>query len=409
MGETEYKGPLAGIKVLELGSTISGPFCGRLLADFGADVIKVEPPEGDPVRFLGKMKGEHSLYAASIFRNKSLISVNLRTDAGRQILRGLAEKCDVVIENFRPGTIEKWGLGFDTLSAVNPGLVMVRITGYGQDGPYSNWPGYGVTSEAVSGLRHVTGDPDRPPPRVAVALTDYITALYGAFGAVMALLRRATTGVGDCVDAALYEGAFSFMEPNVPAFQQTGYVAGRAGSHLPNSTPNFLYPTNDGRFIHITAASDSVFARLAKVIGRPDMMEDSRYNSPLARNRNENEVDAAIARWTSVCDLDSVEAALRDASVPAARIFTMTDIFADPHFRSRNMLVDVPDDKLGTVTLAGVVPKLARTPGGIRHAGREVGADTARILAERLGMAGDKIEEAARSGAILCAKKGIPE
>jgi len=231
------EGPLAGTRVLELGSTVAGPFCGRLLADFGAEVIKIEPAEGDAVRTMGKRFHGKSLYAASIFRNKSLVCLDLREPRGQEIARKLAAKSDVLIENFRPGGLEKWGLGYDRLSAENPGLVMVRISGFGQDGPYGQRAGYGVIGEAVSGLRHVTGDPDRPPARIAVSLTDCITGLYGAFGATLALLARGKTGRGQVVDAALYECAFSFMEPHVPAYDKLGAVAMRTGSRLPDSTP----------------------------------------------------------------------------------------------------------------------------------------------------------------------------
>ena len=272
-------GPLAGYRVIELGSTVAGPFCGRLLADFGAEVIKVETAEGDPVRTMGKRFHGKSLYAASIFRNKSLIVVDLRRPEGQAIVADLAAKSDVLIENFRPGALERWGLGYEALSARNPGLVMVRISGFGQDGPYSQRAGYGVIGEAVSGLRHLTGDPDRPPARVAVSMTDYITGLYAAFGATLALLARGKTGRGQCIDAALYECAFSFMEPWIPAFEKLGHVANRCGSRLPESTPNNLYATGDGNFIHITAMGDAVFGRLVEAMGQPGLAQDPKYST----------------------------------------------------------------------------------------------------------------------------------
>jgi crotonobetainyl-CoA:carnitine CoA-transferase CaiB-like acyl-CoA transferase len=271
------------MRVLELGSTVAGPFCGRLLADFGAEVIKVEAAEGDTVRSMGKRLDGRSLYAASIFRNKELISVDLRLPEGQEVVRKLVRSCDVVVENFRPGALERWNLGYDDLSKINPKLIMVRISGFGQTGPYSERPGFGVIGEALSGLRHITGDPDRPPARVAVSLTDYITGLYGAFGAVMAILAQRQTGRGQVIDTALYESAFSFMEPHIPAYDKLGVVAGRAGSKLPDSVPNNLYPTRDKAFIHIAAVGDPVFRRFATTMGRADLADDARFRGNLER------------------------------------------------------------------------------------------------------------------------------
>jgi crotonobetainyl-CoA:carnitine CoA-transferase CaiB-like acyl-CoA transferase len=379
-GKRERAGPLTGFRVLELGSTVAGPFCGRLLADFGAQVIKIEPPEGDPLRTMGKQFEGKSLYAASLLRNRELVSIDLRSDEGRALVARLAASCDCLIENFRPGTLEKWGLGYDTLSARHPGLVMVRISGFGQSGPYRERPGYGVIGEAVSGLRHVTGDPDRPPARVAVSLTDYCTGLYAAFGATMALLARERTGVGQCVDAALYESAFSFMEPHVPAFDKLGFVAGRTGSRLPDSTPNNLYVTQDGEFIHITAMGDAVFRRLVQAMQQPALADDPRFASGRARSEHHEALDALIGEWTGAHALADLEFSLQQADVPATRIFTMRDVFADPHFAAREMLVEVDDDTLGTVRVPGIVPKLSGTPGGIHRSGGAIGRDTHAIL-----------------------------
>jgi crotonobetainyl-CoA:carnitine CoA-transferase CaiB-like acyl-CoA transferase len=393
-------GPLAGYRVLEMGSTIAGPFCGRLLADFGAEVIKIEQPDGDAVRSMGKRFHDKSLYAASIFRNKSLIALNLRSAQGQDVVRKLIPRCDVVIENFRPGGLEKWGLGYENLSRLNPGLIMVRISGFGQYGPYSARPGYGVTSEAMSGLRHVTGDPDRPPARVAVSLTDYITGLYGAFGAVMALLSRTRTGKGQCIDAALYECAFSFMEPHIPAFDKLGIVAMRAGSRLPDHTPNNLYAASDDQFVHITAGSDAIFKRLATVMAQPELLSDERFATAIARAQHEAEIDEIIARWTLTMPAPVIEELLQRADIPVARIFTVADIFADPHFRARDMLRTVADNDLGTVTLTGIVPKLSATPGDIRWSGHHIGQDTRTVLSEIAGLSEREIEELATAGVI---------
>jgi crotonobetainyl-CoA:carnitine CoA-transferase CaiB-like acyl-CoA transferase len=395
-------GPLTGYRVLEMGSTVAGPFCGRLLADFGAEVIKVEPADGDPVRTMGKRFHGKSLYAASIFRNKALISVDLRHPDGQRIISDLAAKCDVVVENFRPGGLEKWGLGFAQLSAINPRIVMVRISGFGQDGPYSQRAGYGVIGEAVSGLRHLTGDPDRAPSRVAVSMTDYITGLYGAFGAALALLAREKTGRGQYIDAALYECAFSFMEPWIAAYEKLGHVAMRSGSRLPESTPNNLYPTGDRQFIHVTAMGDSVFRRLAAAMGRPELPEDPRFATAVSRSAHHADIDDLVAAWTSRHPLETLERMLADAGVPATRIFTIADIFGDPHYRARGSIVAAPDDELGTVAMAAVVPRLSETPGAVLHSGHRVGQDTRKVLGELLGLSGERIDALAAAGVVRC-------
>lgn len=402
MTQPAAEGPLKGYRVLEMGSTVAGPFCGRLLADFGAEVIKVEPAEGDPVRTMGKRFHGKSLYAASIFRNKALISVDLRTPQGQDIVRELARKCDVVVENFRPGGLEKWGIGYEQLSALNPKLVMVRISGFGQDGPYSQRAGYGVIGEAVSGLRHLTGDPDRPPSRVAVSMTDYITGLYAAFGATLALLAREKTGRGQYIDAALYECAFSFMEPWIPAYEKLGHVASRCGSRLPESTPNNLYPTGDRQFIHVTAMGEAVFKRLAAAMGRPELASDPRFATAVARSENHEAIDDLIAQWTSRHPLAELEAALEKALVPATRVYTIADIFGDRHYRERGSIVAAPDDELGSVSMAAPVPRLSATPGAVRHAGHRTGQDTRRVLAELLGYSAERIDALAGAGVIAC-------
>lgn len=397
-----HPGPLAGYRVLELGSTVAGPFCGRLFADFGAEVIKVEPADGDPVRSMGKRYQGKSLYAASIFRGKRLISVDLRTAQGQDLVRKLAAKSDFLIENFRPGALEAWGLGYDALSQINPGLIMIRISGYGQTGPYSQRPGYGVICEAVSGLRHLTGDPDRPPGRIATSTTDYITGLYAAFGAMLALESRHRSGKGQVIDAALYEGAFSFMEPHVPAYEKLNAVAMRAGSRLPGNTPNNLYLARDGQYIHITAASDGVFKRVAAVIGQPGLADDPRFKTAVARAGNEDVLDDIISAWTKQHDCAELERLLHEAAVPAARIFTIEDIFRDPHYAARGMLAAVPDDDLGSVTMPAVVPKLGATPGAIRHAGHRVGQDTRMVLREVAGMTDEEIAQLETAGVVAC-------
>jgi crotonobetainyl-CoA:carnitine CoA-transferase CaiB-like acyl-CoA transferase len=404
MTDTDITGtrqqPLSGYRVLELGSTVAGPFCGRLLADFGADVIKVESPNGDPVRSMGKRLDGRSLYAASILRNKQLISVDLNSKSGRELILEIAADCDVVIENFRPGSMERWGLGYEELTRSNPGLVMARISGFGQDGPYKDRPGYGVVAEAMSGLRHLTGDPDRPPSRVATSLTDYLTGLYAAFGVTLALMAKKMTGRGQMIDAALYECAFSFMEPWVPAFDKLGHVATRAGSRLPGSTPNNLYPTSDDDFIQVAAPGDAVFRRLAVAIGRPEIADDPRFADALNRASREDELDGLIAQWTSLHTIEDVERILVEAKVPASRIYTMADLFKDEHVRQRRAIVAAPDADLGTISMAGVVPRLSETPGEIRFAGGKTGIDTRSVLEKTFRIAPERVDALIRSGAI---------
>ena len=399
---TAASGPLVGFRVLELGSTASGPFCARLLADFGAEVVKVEALEGDSIRELGQTVDGKSLYAASICRNKQLISLDLRTEKGREIIKRIIPQFDIVVENFRPGTLEKWGLSYEVLTSLKPGLILTRVSGYGQTGPYSSRPGYGVIGEAMSGLRHLIGDADRPPSRVAMPLTDYITGLYAALGTVMAVLSREKTGQGQCVDASLLESAFSFMEAFVPAFEKTGHVGMRSGPRLPNSAPNTLFPTRDGTHIHIAALADAVFRRLTIAMGQPELGTDPRYATQAARNRNEEQVEDLVSRWTLAHDAAEIKTLLDAAEVPATTIYTIADIFDDPHFKTRDMLVRTPDDDLGEVTLAGVVPKLSGTPGKIRWSGHRLGQDTRQVLRELAKLSDGDIDALQAEGIVSC-------
>lgn len=393
-------GPLAGYRVLDLGSTVAGPFCARLLADFGAEVVKVEDLAGDPLRNLGETFRGKSLYATTLLRNKRIISINLRSKDGQDIVRKLVPYFDIVVENFRPGMLEKWGLGYEDLRKARPDLIMTRISGFGQTGPMSQRPGYGVIGEAMSGLREMIGDPDRPPSRVGLPLTDYITAIYAAFGTAMAVIARESTGEGQCVDTALYEAAFSLMEASVPAFEKTGKLPRRAGARLPNSAPNSLYPTRDEKFIHIAALADQVYRRLCKAMGRPELGADPRFAEQATRARHVEEIDAIVEAWTRSHDLDQVEAILDAEDVPASRVFTMEDIFANKHYRFREMILDVPDEDLGSVKLPGIVPKLSRTPGQVRWSGRRNGQDSQAILREYLNLDDSEIERLLSAGAI---------
>lgn len=396
--------PLDGVRVLELGTTIAGPFCGRLLCDFGAEVVKVEPPEGDPVRGAGKVHQGRSLYAASILRGKKLIAADLRKPEAQALIRRLVPKFDIVIENFRPGGLEKWGLGYADLAKLHPGLVMVRISGYGQTGPYSARPGYGIVCEAVGGLRYIIGDPDRPPARANIALTDYITGLYAAFGAMMALRHREHTGQGQYVDTALYECAFSFMEQHVPAYDKLGFVAQRTGAGMSDSYVNNMFATRDGVYVHVQGSQSNSFRRLCQGMGRAELADDPRFAERRARNEHGDEIDAIVAEWVGARDYAELEAAFTPHGVTFTRVYSMADCFADPHFAARGMLARVADAKLGDVAVAAPVPRLSATPGRIERAGGEIGEDTRVVLRDYLALTEAQIDALVAAGAIGCGK-----
>ena len=378
---TEATGPLRGLLVIEICSTIAGPACTRLMGDFGADVIKIEPPEGDPVRQMGQHVADVSLYAASLLRNKKSVVLDLKNPEDLLVAKTMIERADILVENNRPGVMERLGLGYDELSKTNPGLVMVRISGFGQTGPYSPRPGYGAICEAVGGVRHMTGDPDRPPARVALATTDYLTSTYAAFGALAALREKDKTGLGQVVDVALYETAFTQMEPIVPAYEKHGTVPKREGPNLPRMAPNSLYPTKDDSYILIAANSNPTCERLMQAMGRLDLMQVPEFASIRARGEHANAraLDQIIAEWTRQHLCTDLANILEAVGVPNTRVYTIADIYQDPHFLERNMLVKVPHPKIGHTTQMGVVPRLSRTPGSIRHTGHELGQDTTDV------------------------------
>ena len=400
-------GPLAGHRVVELSSTIAGPVCARLLADFGADVIKIESPEGDPGRNFGAQVDGVSLYAASMYRNKRAIVLDLKSPEGRDIALKLLDKADVLVENFRPGVLDRLGLGEDVVRARNPRLVTVRISGYGQTGPYRERPGYGAICEAVAGVRHLTGDPDRPPARCALATTDYLTAVYASFGAVMALYERVQSGQGQMIDAALYESAFSQMEEAVPSYERTGVIPTRQGSRLMNTAPNSLYPTNDQQWVLIGANNDAIFQRLTKIMGHTEWGIDPRYSTQRARGERVDEVDGLVSDWTSQRSAEEVQRLLVEAEVPVSRVNTIADIFEDQHYRARQMLLKIPHPKLGDVTMTGVVPKMSRTPGEVVKAGSGLGEDTREVLMNDLGYSAEEVDRLAAARAVWCGEKDI--
>ena len=347
-------------------------------------MIKIEPPDGDPVRQMGRHVGDVSLYAASILRNKRSVVLDLKLEADRAVAHALIARADILVENFRPGVMERLGFGYEALAPANPGLVMVRISGYGQSGPYAQRPGYGAICEAVGGVRHLTGDPDRPPARVALATTDYLTSVYAAFGALAAIHERARSGLGQVVDAALYESAFTQLEPMVPAYEKLGVVPMREGPNLPSMAPNSLYPTREGGYVLIAANSNPTYERLVRLMQQPELLSDPRFATIRSRGEKAHmqALDAIVASWTQRLDGAELEAMLQAAEVPASRVYTIADIYADPHFAARAMLQQVPHPVLGHTTQAGIVPRLSATPGRIRHTGPELGADTEALRRE---------------------------
>jgi len=375
--------PLAGIRVLELGALIAGPFCAKILAEFGADVVKLEPPKtGDPLRKWRHLEQGTSLWWHVQSRNKRSAAVDLRTPEGQAIARALATRADIVVENFRPGTLEGWNLSYESLAAVNPGLVMVRISGYGQSGPYRERPGFGVIGEAVGGMRYVTGTPDRPPSRVGVSIGDTLSALYGVIGALVALESRRTTGRGQIVDVALYEAVFSVMESMLPEFDRFGVVRERTGSILPGIAPTSAYRCADDSFVLIAANGDSIFQRLCRAMGRADLAADPSLAHNDGRGARQQWLDGEIERWTRARSPDDVVAAMGAADVPASKIYTIRDIVADAQYQAREMIRDIRLADGSALKVPGVVPKLSTTPGGFDGGGPALGEHTDEILRE---------------------------
>jgi formyl-CoA transferase len=374
--------PLSGIKVIELGTLIAGPFCARMLAEFGAEVIKIESPDGgDQLRQWRKMYQGTSLWWYVQARNKKSVTVNLRAPEGQQIVRELVRDADIVVENFRPGALEKWNIGWEQLSAINPKLVMVRLSGYGQDGPYRDRPGFGVVAESMSGLRYVTGYPEQPPVRLGISIGDSIAALHGVIGAMMALHHRnANGGKGQVVDVALYESVFNMMESFIPEYDVLGFKRERAGNALPGITPSNTYATRDGKFVIIGANNDSIFKRMMHAIGRADLANDATLATNAGRVPRTAELDKAIEDWTRAHDLADVLKALEEAEIPSGRVYDPEDILNDVHYKARNMIEQwkLPDGK--SMRIPAVTPKLTETPGGTRWLGPTLGEHTAEVL-----------------------------
>ncbi|MFZ4605931.1 MAG: CaiB/BaiF CoA transferase family protein [Caulobacter sp.] len=382
------EGPLAGLTVIEMGTLIAGPFCGQILGDFGAEVIKIEDPKaGDPMRQWGRSlpKG-HSPWWPVIGRNKKSVTLNLRTPEGQAIARKLIGGADVLVENFRPGALEKWGLGYDSLSADNPGLVMARVSGFGQTGPYASRAGYALIGEAMGGLRYITGEPDRAPARAGISVGDSLAGLHAALGTMMALHARHRSGKGQVVDAAIYESVLSVMENLITEYGLTGYIRERSGSVLPGIAPSNAYPTKDGALVVIGANQDTLFKRLCEAMGRPELAEDPRYAGHAARGENQTELDALIGAWTSTLDADALLAVMETSGVAAGRVYRAPDMLKDPQFAARDSIVEVPHPVFGAVKMQNAFPKLSDTPGEVRWPGPGLGEHTEAVLMARAGL-----------------------
>jgi len=413
--ETSEKnaGALSGLKVLELGQLIAGPFAAKTLADFGAEVIKVEPPPdakrpqasgGDPLRKWRLLKDGTSVWWQVQSRNKRSLALDLREPEAQEIVRQLAKESDVLIENFRPGTLEGWGLAPDALLELNPRLIVLRISGYGQTGPYRDRPGFGVVAEAMGGLRHLTAEPGRVPVRVGVSIGDTLAALHGVIGILVALQHRHRTGRGQVIDVALYEAVFNCMESLLPEYSAFGAVRGAAGSALPGIAPSNAYRCADGGYALIAGNGDSIFKRLMGVIGRSDLADDPALADNAGRVARVAEIDDAIGHWTEKLSVDAVLVKLDAASVPAGRIYTIADIAADPHYRARGMLQKIRMDDGDSLAVPGIVPKLSATPGAHRHNAPVLGQDTDAVLRE-IGLTSEQIEALKQRGIVAGGKR----
>ena len=399
---TNQTGALAGLRVIELGSLLAGPFCGQLLADMGAEVIKIEAPgTGDPMRVWGQEKAHgKSLWWPVIARNKKSVTVNLRVPDGQQIVRDLAAGADILVENFRPGTMERWGLGYEQLAALNPGLIMVRVSGQGQTGPYSKRAGYGSIGEAMGGLRYVCGDPSSPPSRMGISMGDSLAATFATIGALSALHHKQRTGQGQMVDSAIYEAVLSMMESLITEYDQTGYIRERTGAILPNVAPSNVYPTKDGQMILIAANQDTVFARLAKAMGQAELSADKRYATHAERGRQQQELDQLISAWTNTQTADELVEKMEQNGVPVGKIYRAPEMLADPHFAARKAIVKLAHPEFGELAMQNVCPKLSLTPGSVRWPGPKLGQHNKEILQGLLGLSEERLVALQEAGTI---------
>ncbi len=379
-----------------MGQLLAGPFCAQLLGDFGAEVIKVEQPDvGDPMREWGREKSDgHSLWWPMVARNKKSITLNLRTKEGQDVIKELAKQSDVVVENFRPGTLSSWGIGYEELSEINPGIILVHVSGFGQYGPYSKQAGYGSIGEAMGGLRYIVGDPDSPPSRMGISIGDSMAGTLAALGCLVALHERSNSGKGQEVDASIFESVLAYTESLITEYQLAGFIRERTGSILPNIAPSNVYPTLDGKMILIAANQDTVFTRLALAMDQKDLSTDERFSTHGARGENQELLDSIVSDWTSTIHSDDLIEILKDNSVPAGKIFRAPEMLEDPHFEARNSIADVHSEKFGSIKMPNVAPQLSDTPGRIKWEGPELGMHNEEILKDFLGMSENEIEAA---------------
>ena len=394
MPDPNFKnGPLADLRVLELGTLLAGPFCGQLLGDFGAEVIKIEPPgQGDPLRVWGRQEqGEASLWWPVVARNKKAITLDLRQAEGQSVLKELVAKADFLVENFRPGTLEKWGLGWAALAAINPRLIMIRVSGFGQTGPRARDPGFGAIGEAMGGLRYVVGDPSTPPSRMGISIGDSLAATFACVGALSALHYREKTGRGQMVDSAIYEAVLNMMESLITEYDKRGFIRERTGAILPNIAPSNIYSTRDGMVL-VAANQDTVFKRLCVAMGAPELATDPRYSTHQARGTHQRELDECISAWTGGLTTTQVLEILQrpDTAVPSGLIYRAPDMLADPHFKAREAIVTTQHPRFGELRMQNVAPKLSATPGSIRSPSPELGQHNDEVYLQLLEMSTDR-------------------
>jgi formyl-CoA transferase len=400
--QTQGSGPLAGLRLIEMGTLLAGPFCGQLLGDFGAEVIKIEPPgQGDPMREWGREKAHGmSLWWPVVARNKKSVTLNLREAEGQAIARDLIGKADFLLENFRPGTLERWNLSYAELQKINPRLIMIRVSGFGQTGPYAKRAGFGAVGEAMGGLRYVCGDPATPPSRMGISIGDSLAATFACVGALSALYYRERTGQGQVVDSAIYEAVLNMMESLITEYDKTGYIRERTGAILPNVAPSNVYPTRDGGMILIAANQDTVFGRLTEAMGRPELSKDERYATHTARGARQKELDDMIADWTRTIDAGPLEQLMEQFGIPSGKIYRTPEMLEDAHFRAREAIVKTMHPKFGELRMQNVAPKLSRTPGGIHSPAPELGQHSDEIYRSLLGFDSGRIADLRARGII---------
>lgn len=400
--EIPNTGPLAGLRLIEMGTLLAGPFCGQLMGDFGAEIIKIEPPkQGDPMRVWGREKAHgQSLWWPVVARNKKSVTLNLRVEEGQAIARDLISKADFLLENFRPGTMERWNLGYEELAKINPGLIMIRVSGFGQTGPYSVRAGFGAVGESMGGLRYVCGDPSTPPSRMGISIGDSLAATFACIGALAALHHREKTGEGQVVDSAIYEAVLNMMESLITEYDKADYIRERTGAILPNVAPSNVYPTKDNKMILIAANQDTVFKRLTEAMGQPELAKDERYATHSARGAVQQELDNLISSWTRTVDANKLEDMMEEFGIPSGKIYTPADMLEDAHFKAREAIVTTMHPKFGNLKMQNVAPKLSKTPGGIRTPGPELGQHNKEIYGEVLAMTAEQMAELENRGII---------